>query len=532
MVAGATGIDLFLLVVDAGEGARAADTRAPGDHQAARDRARRRRAHEGGRGRRGDPRAGGRGGARARPGGGGRGDERAHRRGARRAARCARRGGRPRRAAAIDRPTRLFVDRVFTLKGIGTVVTGTLWSGSVGEGDELRAEPAGLGRARPQRPGARPAGRACRGRPAGRGRAPRRRAERPAARRRARRARAHTRSATGSTSLLEPLDEIGDGTRLHVHHGTAEHFARVVRVGERYAQLRLSSPVVAARGDRVVLRERTTLGGGIVLDPAPPRQTVRGAAGPARAGRSRLHRHGRALRRERADAPRGARAPRPASRGGARRRARRGRARRRLVPDSRAARGAALRRRARARRARGRLPLDPGVPVAELLPQRPWAAALLPLLPIERRGAKAYAPGATRGPGRPSRVRGGDRGRARRGGLHAREGRGSRAGALPGGGRPPRPAWRRPRSRRRRPRGGPPTAGRGVRAPRARSRSPASATSSAPAASRPSSSSSASTPTGSHAASATSGSSGARRKPARFSAERPGPGGPAGLQNR
>ncbi|MGH3016385.1 MAG: selenocysteine-specific translation elongation factor, partial [Gaiellaceae bacterium] len=42
------------------------------------------------------------------------------------------------------RPTRLFVDRVFTLRGIGTVVTGTLWSGSLGEGDELRAEPAGL----------------------------------------------------------------------------------------------------------------------------------------------------------------------------------------------------------------------------------------------------------------------------------------------------------------------------------------------------------------------------------------------------
>ncbi|MGH3034722.1 MAG: SelB C-terminal domain-containing protein, partial [Gaiellaceae bacterium] len=39
--------------------------------------------------------------------------------------------------------------------------------------------------------------------------------------------------------------------------------------------------------------------------------------------------------------------------------------------------------------------LDPGIPLAELMPQRPWAAALLPLLPVERRGAKAYAPGAT-----------------------------------------------------------------------------------------------------------------------------------------
>src|SRR5947209_6376115 len=36
-----------------------------------------------------------------------------------------------------DAATRLYVDRVFTLRGIGTVATGTLWSGSVGEGDEL-----------------------------------------------------------------------------------------------------------------------------------------------------------------------------------------------------------------------------------------------------------------------------------------------------------------------------------------------------------------------------------------------------------
>ena len=39
--------------------------------------------------------------------------------------------------------TRYYVDRVFSLHGIGTVVTGTLWSGSVTESDELRAEPAG-----------------------------------------------------------------------------------------------------------------------------------------------------------------------------------------------------------------------------------------------------------------------------------------------------------------------------------------------------------------------------------------------------
>ena len=42
-----------------------------------------------------------------------------------------------------DFPTRLYVDRVFTLRGIGTVATGTLWSGSIGEGEKLRLEPAG-----------------------------------------------------------------------------------------------------------------------------------------------------------------------------------------------------------------------------------------------------------------------------------------------------------------------------------------------------------------------------------------------------
>src|SRR5437764_4006473 len=42
-----------------------------------------------------------------------------------------------------DGPARLHVDRSFTLHGIGTVVTGTLWSGTIGEGDELRIEPGG-----------------------------------------------------------------------------------------------------------------------------------------------------------------------------------------------------------------------------------------------------------------------------------------------------------------------------------------------------------------------------------------------------
>ena len=42
-----------------------------------------------------------------------------------------------------DHPTRLFVDRAFTLRGIGTIATGTLWSGSIGPDDTLAAEPGG-----------------------------------------------------------------------------------------------------------------------------------------------------------------------------------------------------------------------------------------------------------------------------------------------------------------------------------------------------------------------------------------------------
>jgi hypothetical protein len=39
-------------------------------------------------------------------------------------------------------------------------------------------------------------------------------------------------------------------------------------------------------------------------------------------------------------------------------------------------------------------PLDPGLPLAELLPPEPWAPSVLPLLHVERRGGKAYLPGA------------------------------------------------------------------------------------------------------------------------------------------
>jgi selenocysteine-specific elongation factor len=179
-------------------------------------------------------------------------------------------------ARETEAPTRLFVDRVFTLRGIGTVATGTLWSGSIGRSDELRVEPAGLDvRVRSVQVHDRPVERAEAGQRVA--------VSLPGVERQAlRRGDALVEPGAFPTSyrldvVLEELSPIRHGLHLSVHHGTAAIAARVVRAGERFAQLRLASPAVAARGDRVVLRTDTTLGGGRVLDPDPPRHadTVR-----------------------------------------------------------------------------------------------------------------------------------------------------------------------------------------------------------------------------------------------------------------
>ncbi len=172
--------------------------------------------------------------------------------------------------AREDRPTRLYVDRSFSLRGIGTVVTGTLWSGSIGAGDELRVEPSGpTVRVRSVQvhdhdvertgPGQRVA------------------VSLPGIERRdVVRGDALVEAGAYPVSYrldvaLDELEPIADGMRLQAHLGTAHAIARVVRVGEGRAQLRLSAPFVAARGDRLILRGDTTVGGGVVLDPSPPR---------------------------------------------------------------------------------------------------------------------------------------------------------------------------------------------------------------------------------------------------------------------
>jgi selenocysteine-specific elongation factor len=142
--------------------------------------------------------------------------------------------------------------------------------------------------------------------------------------------------------------------------------ARVVRVGERWAQLRLAEPVVAARGDRIVLRAETTVGGGRVLDPAPPRHASAARLAAVERGDAFVH------------------APVPAAelrRIGAE-----------VEGDWAYSQAWLDELRAELERAIDAAdPLEPGVPV----PSEPWADAIVPLLGLERRGAKLYRPGAT-----------------------------------------------------------------------------------------------------------------------------------------
>ncbi len=285
-------------------------------------------------------------------------------------------------------PTRLFVDRVFTLRGIGTVATGTLWSGSIGNGDELRVEPRGLDvRVRSVQVHDESVERAVAGQ---------RVALSLPGVERTDLARGDVVVAPGSYPvsyrldvLLDELEQISDGADLQVHHGTAEVVARVVRIGPRHAQLRLAEPAVAARGDHVVLRRETTVGGGRVLDPQPPRasdpawldtlergdpaEIIRGFLGEPRS-RDEISHSGLLDPLDLDAAVAGL-----VEAGGLY-------ATPEWLEQRRSAARVLLTERA------GHSPLDPGVAEAALLPTR--AAAFLSLLGVDRRDGKAYLPGA------------------------------------------------------------------------------------------------------------------------------------------
>ncbi|MCH7933304.1 MAG: selenocysteine-specific translation elongation factor [Gemmatimonadetes bacterium] len=183
---------------------------------------------------------------------------------------------------------RLPIDRAFTVRGTGTVVTGTLWSGRLSIGDAVVLQPSGVrGRVR----GLQVHGTSVEHAGAG---------ERTAvaitggeidldtAERGQVLVAEGTWRATGMlTAMLRVVPGTGwtvkHGQRVRVHLGTTEVMARVITLEgsevppgeEGWVQLRLERPLLGRTGDRFVIRSYspvTTIGGGIVVESLPPKR--------------------------------------------------------------------------------------------------------------------------------------------------------------------------------------------------------------------------------------------------------------------
>ena len=196
------------------------------------------------------------------------------------------------RQRATDGGFRLAVDRVFTLGGIGTIVTGTVHAGVVAVGDELVVQPRGLG-ARVRSLHAQDA-------PANSGRAGERVALNLAGLSKDEVLRgdwvqapwlANTTDRFDATLRLSAREAkaLGQWVSVHLHHGTRDLMARVsvldadtVAPGEqRLVSISASAPLGVCAGDRFVLRDASasrTIGGGRVLDIAPPARGKRTVA--------------------------------------------------------------------------------------------------------------------------------------------------------------------------------------------------------------------------------------------------------------
>ncbi len=202
--------------------------------------------------------------------------------------------------AAADRGRpRLWIDRAFTIRGAGTVVTGTLGGGALHVGDELTVLPGDArGRARNLQsldtdhqvvaPGSRVAVNLA-----------------GVERRAAERGKVLVRAAQWrSTRAFDGWVRVLAGQRLrhtgawHAHIGSSEHVAQVwplvdpqiVGPAEGPVRVELRSACVVEAGDRFVLREvgrGVTVGGGPVLDPSPPRRPRGAVARQRRAAQLR-----------------------------------------------------------------------------------------------------------------------------------------------------------------------------------------------------------------------------------------------------
>ncbi|MCK4910493.1 MAG: selenocysteine-specific translation elongation factor [Thermodesulfovibrionales bacterium] len=183
---------------------------------------------------------------------------------------------------------RLPVDRVFTLKGFGTVVTGTALSGTVRVDEQVEVLPSGL---KTKVRGLHSHGKHAEQTYAGQRTAVNLQGVEKDELKRGDMVVTAGRFST-TTALDTRLELLKDSipvktrSQVHFHLGTSETVARVILYGTEklgpgessYCQFRLNEPVVAQAGDRFVIRRLSpleTLGGGLVLDSSPRRRRRR-----------------------------------------------------------------------------------------------------------------------------------------------------------------------------------------------------------------------------------------------------------------
>jgi selenocysteine-specific elongation factor len=198
-------------------------------------------------------------------------------------------------ARPSDGAARLPIDRAFSMKGFGTVVTGTLVSGRIAVDDELMVLPQGRK--------VKVRGIQVHGRAAAEAAAGQRTAINLGGVEMSDVSRGETLAAAGTLSVTRRVDAEVDllasakplkhGARVRLHNGTAEVLGRVSIAGSDSeiapghsapVRIRLEQPAVLTRHDRFILRAYSpplTIGGGMVLDPAPTRPGIRSADGRA-----------------------------------------------------------------------------------------------------------------------------------------------------------------------------------------------------------------------------------------------------------
>ena len=183
---------------------------------------------------------------------------------------------------------RLPIDRVFTMKGFGTVITGTLIAGSVRKDDELEVHPSGQK--------LRVRGVQVHGAAAEKAIAGQRTALNLAGVEVSELARGMMLTPAGmfrtttrvsvELNLLPSAKPLRDRARVHLHAFTAETIAEVGLLEGRQlkpgqsglARLKLDAPLLLLPGDRFIVRQFSpviTIGGGVVLDGAEPARRVR-----------------------------------------------------------------------------------------------------------------------------------------------------------------------------------------------------------------------------------------------------------------